>query len=293
MVKVAVAKGATILERHVGIETETIKLNKYSINPEQVDEWVRSALAAKEIGGAKDLDKPIGKKRDCGITLPCKRGVYAVRDIEKGETIRREDVFFAMPCADGQVSSGEFGQYRSVWKASKDYPREAPIFEHFQQDTIHDIRNIIHDAKGMLYEAGIELGPQFDIQLSRHYGINKFRETGAILINLVNRQYCKKLVIVLPGQRHPNHRHAVKEETFQLLWGELELNLNGQIVNMKPGDMLLIEPEVWHSFLTRSGAIFGGYSTTHIKGNSYYEDPAIKSADPMERKTVLRRFVHH
>ena len=131
VVKVAVAKGATILERHVGIETETIKLNKYSMNPEQVDEWVRSALAAKEIGGAKDLDKPIGEKRDCGITLPVKRGVYAVRDIEKGETIRREDVFFAMPCADGQVSSGEFGQYRSVWKASKDYPREAPNLRTF------------------------------------------------------------------------------------------------------------------------------------------------------------------
>ena len=84
-----------------------------------------SALAAKEIGGAKDLDKPIGESEIAEL-LARKRGVYAVRDIEKGETIRREDVFFAMPCADGQVSSGEFGQYRSVWKASKDYPREAP-----------------------------------------------------------------------------------------------------------------------------------------------------------------------
>ena len=31
----------------------------------------------------------------------------------------------------------------------------------------------------------------------------------------------------------------------------------------------------------------GDCLTTHIKGDSYYEDPAIKSADPMERKTVL------
>ena len=71
----------------------------------------------------------------------------------------------------------------------------------------------------MLYEAGITLGPQFDIELSHHYGINKFHETGAILINLVNRQYCKKLVIVLPGQRHPNHRHAIKRRPFSFSVG--------------------------------------------------------------------------
>ena len=33
--QMAIAKGAKILERHVGVETDTIKLNSYSMNPSQ------------------------------------------------------------------------------------------------------------------------------------------------------------------------------------------------------------------------------------------------------------------
>ena len=43
----AVAKGAKILERHVGLPTETIKLNSYSMNPEQADRWVSSVQNEK------------------------------------------------------------------------------------------------------------------------------------------------------------------------------------------------------------------------------------------------------
>ena len=35
-----------------------------------------------------------------------KRGVYAKRELKTGETITREDVFFAMPFNDGQLESG-------------------------------------------------------------------------------------------------------------------------------------------------------------------------------------------
>jgi len=45
----AVAKGAKILERHVGLPTETISLNAYSMNPAQADNWVKSALDALNI----------------------------------------------------------------------------------------------------------------------------------------------------------------------------------------------------------------------------------------------------
>ncbi len=45
--KIAVAKGATILERHVGLESDTVKLNKYSMNPQQVEGWIEGVLAAR------------------------------------------------------------------------------------------------------------------------------------------------------------------------------------------------------------------------------------------------------
>ena len=68
--------------------------------------------------------------------------------------------------------------------------------------------------------------------------------------------------MVLSGQKHPNHYHKVKEETFQLLWGDLQVNLDGTIINIKPGNKLLIERGAWHSFTTNNGAIFEEVSTT-------------------------------
>lgn len=285
-VKVAISKGAALLERHVGVSTQTVTLNKYSMSPEQTDAWVASALAAKEICGNNGYQKMITQDEvDALVSL--QRGVFAAHSIKKGEQIKREDVFFAMPCADGQLSSGEFGRYRATWIASKDYSAKEPILERQEIDLVSQIRAIIHDAKGMLYEAGISLGSEFEIELSHHRGLEHFRQVGALIITVVNREYCKKLVIMLPNQQHPNHYHKRKEETFQLLWGDLSITLDGQTIDMCPGDTVLIERGTWHSFRSREGAVFEEISTKHIRGDSYYEDQENVNQDPMLRKTVL------
>ncbi len=287
-VKIAVSKGATILERHVGIQTDTIKLNKYTMNPEQTDSWVSSALTAKEICGRGD-EKRVSQT-EVESLLSLKRGVYAARNIKKGSVLKNKDVFFAMPCAEGQTDSGEFSQKRATFTASRDYKHNESIKEHRQPDTISIVRSIIHDAKGMIYEAGIVLGNDFEIELSHHCGIEHFRQTGALIVNIINREYCKKLVVLLPGQKHPNHYHKVKEETFQLLWGDLYICLNEIDCQMKPGDKLLIERGAWHSFTSTKGTIFEEVSTTHVKGDSYYEDKQIHALDPMQRKTIIETW---
>jgi len=67
--------------------------------------WVKGALAARAICGSKE--KAITK--DEGESLrSLSRGVYALRDIDKGSVISRDSVFFAMPCAEGQLTSGQF-----------------------------------------------------------------------------------------------------------------------------------------------------------------------------------------
>jgi N-acetylneuraminate synthase len=285
VVKVAVSKGAAILERHVGVPTETITLNKYSMNPDQALAWVESALIAKAIvgeGQEKQISQP-----EIESLLSLKRGVFAARTIKKGDQIKREDVFFAMPCLTGQTTSGEFGQKRATIVASKDYKRNEAIYESVQPDTIGVIRNIIHDAKGMIFEANIQLGNDFEIELSHHYGMERFREFGALIVNVLNREYCKKLLVLLPNQKHPNHRHKIKEETFQLLWGDFEVVLNDTPIFMKPGDKLLVERGAWHSFTSKGGAIVEEISTTHVKGDSEYEDAIISRLDPIERKTII------
>lgn len=282
VVKVAVAMGATILERHVGIATDTIKLNAYSMNPAQVEAWVQSALTAREIVGDKQ-DKEISPAETESL-LSLERGVFALREIAAGETLRRSDVYFAMPCGDGQTTSGEFQEGMVTGQM---YAPDAPLYERRKPTTVNMVRSVIHDVKGMLYEAHIATGKEFTLELSHHVGIEHFRDIGAVIINVINREYCKKLVVVLPKQFHPNHRHTIKEETFQLLWGDLTVDMDGRKVMMHPGDQLLVERGVWHNFTSEGGAIVEEVSTTHIKGDSEYQDEAIRRKDPMERKTVL------
>ena len=108
-----------------------------------------------------------------------------------------------------------------------------------------------------------------------------------MIIDVINRQYCKKLIIQLPRQKHPYHYHKVKEETFQLLHGDLEVELEGKRIKVQPGDTVLVEPGTWHKFHTLSGAIFEEVSTTHFNEDSFYEDPRIARLARETRKTVI------
>jgi len=283
VVKAAVAKGARILERHVGVPTEKSPLNAYSMNPEQTAKWVESALLVQEICGASDGTKKIAQE-EVDSLLSLRRGTFVKDPVAAGETLSRDKVFFAMPCAEGQTSSSE---YQESMVAAAPIAKHGRVTERRQRTLANQLRSLIHQAKGMLHEAHIAIGDKFTIEMSHHYGPEQFRANGALIVNLVNREYCKKLIIMLPGQRHPNHRHMKKEETFQLLSGDLEVNLNGVMHQLKAGDLLLVERGTWHSFSTQKGCIFEEVSTTHVIGDSYYEDPKIAQLDVMQRKTVL------
>jgi N-acetylneuraminate synthase len=287
VIKIAVATGATIFERHVGVATDTIKLNNYSMNPEQADQWVHAAITAKEILG--NNQKVITNNEQASL-LSLKRGVYAKQRIKKGETITPEKVFFAMPCMEGQLNSGEFGTYRANFISSKDYQPSEAVFEASSIDNYRQIREIIHDAKGMLSEAGIVLSGNANVELSHHYGLEKFRQYGCLIVNLVNREYCKKIIVVFSEQQHPEQYHIKKEETFHVLKGELIATINGIEKILCEGDILTIERGDRHAFRSNAGCIIEEVSTTHFRNDSFYTDPVIAMQDPMSRKTVLDKF---
>lgn len=283
----AIAKGAKILERHVGLPTDKITLNAYSMNPEQADRWIKAALDAKNICEVKKESNKYISQEELDSLQSLMRGVYLKHDIKEGEKISREDVFFAMPCLPKQMTSGDFIE---GLVASRDYKVNEGLYEKKPVTDINLVRSVVHDAKGMLYEAGIALGNNFEVELSHHYGMKHFRQVGAIIINIINREYCKKLLVILPGQRHPVHAHKIKEETFQLLYGDLIINVDGQERSLKPGDIQTILRGEKHSFTSTKGAIFEEISTTHVKNDSYYEEDTIGLLDPIERKTILRRW---
>jgi sialic acid synthase SpsE/quercetin dioxygenase-like cupin family protein len=284
VIKIAIAKGAAIFERHVGLPTETITLNNYSMNPAECDAWVLEAHKAFAICGQSDKNVTESERESL---LSLKRGVFAKNKIRKGEKINMDNVFFAMPCQKGQLNSSELGRVRASYVAKKDYDINEAIFENSEVDTYYKIRQIIHEAKGLLSEVEIVLNDKAEIELSHHYGIEKFREFGILIINLVNREYCKKIIVVFPGQNHPEQYHIKKEETFHLLSGKLGLSLNGLTSELKKGDIVTVERGVKHAFWSDSGAILEEISTTHYKNDSFYTDPQINSLDPMQRKTII------
>ena len=286
VVGAAVAMGAKMLERHVGVPTDTITLNKYSMNPSEVEKWVEEIVATRELCGIAGADKRVSEPEVASLRS-LQRGVYVNKDIDAGAPLTPNDIYFAMPCQEGQTSAS---QYEAKMIASTAYKANTPIKEHREFNPIHVMRSVVHEAKGLLREARIATGWDYRIELSHHYGMENFRRFGATVVNFVNREYCKKLIILLPGQQHPSHLHTKKEETFQILHGDLELILDGETRQMKPGEMQLVKRGQAHSFSSKTGCVFEEISTTHIRGDSTYQDEEIRKLDPAERKSVIESW---
>jgi quercetin dioxygenase-like cupin family protein len=130
---------------------------------------------------------------------------------------------------------------------------------------------------------------QAKLEISHHYGIDNFYMTGATMITVINREYCKKLIITLPGQNHPEQYHKQKEETFIILHGTVELYLDNKLNLLKKGDIITIEPNVRHKFNTHTGCIIEEISSTHYINDSYYTDEAINTNK--NRKTFITHWI--
>ena len=140
-------------------------------------------------------------------------------------------------------------------------------------------------VKALLAAGNIVVPGKSDLELSHHYGMERFDEFGLTMVTVVNREYCKKLLVMLPGQTHPEQYHEKKEETFVVLYGQLDLWLDGEHQQAVAGDVITVQRGVRHRFHSAAGTVFEEISSTHVKDDSYYTDPAI--ADNPRRKTWL------
>ena len=109
------------------------------------------------------------------------------------------------------------------------------------------------------------------------------------MITVVNRDYCKKLIAMLPNQTHPEQYHMKKEETFYILYGDVQLYLNGEHHDLCVGDAVIMKPEVRHSFTTKTGCVIEEISSTHYKDDSFYSDVSIM--ENKNRKTLLNYWL--
>lgn len=288
-VAMAVAKGAHLFEKHVGIPTPDWPLNAYSANPDQARAWLDAAARAYAIAGRADARAEPGEA-ELAALRDLRRGAFARRPIAAGERVRTEDVFFAIPMQRAQVSANDWSKY-ARFHATAPIAAGAPVLEGSvrREEVRGKVREIVDRVKALLTESRGVVPGEAELEISHHYGLDRFDTVGATMVTVVNRGYCKKLIVMLPGQTHPEQHHRVKEETFHVLHGDLSLTLDGAERVLAPGAVVTIPPGARHAFASRGGAVFEEISSTHAADDSYYADPAIgPSAD---RKTVLRYWL--
>ena len=285
IIKLAIAKGATIFEKHVGVETDAYALNAYSASPDQVDDWLASAQDAFILCGEGNIRSPENIKEAANLRS-LRRGIFARRSLTHGERLSREDIYFAFPAEDGQYTANEWSKY-SQFAVTEDVLGDTAITPSNceLQDTRQRVREIVNRIKEFLKHSQVVVPGSAELDISHHYGLERFYEVGLTLITVVNREYCKKLLVLLPGQTHPAQYHKKKEETFHVLFGEIMLDLDGRRRMCGPGDVVIIEPGTRHAFSSQEGSVIEEISTTHFQDDSFYIDQKIM--ENKNRKTQL------
>ena len=289
LVKLAVAKNVKVYEKHVGLVTDKYAINAYSVTPEQLSSWLVSMSEAYEVCG-DGTQRVLNNQNELKTLQDLRRGVCAKTDLKKGDILNSDNVYFAFPPEENQLSANEFSKYIE-YKLTQDMKKGKQILKNQvnQINTRKDILDIVKQVKRLISDSKVVIPNECELEISHHYGLENFYETGICMITVVNREYCKKLIIVLPNQSHPEQYHKIKEESFNLLYGNLKLKLDEKEENVQIGDIKLVEPNTRHSFSSKDGAILEEISSTHIQDDSYYTDENITKNK--NRKTIIRFWI--
>lgn len=124
---VSYAKGARIFEKHIDINSDGKEISKYSALPQEIDEWVKAWHKAKIICGSSSMERVLPLQEESNFLDNYIRGVYFKRNLKAGQTIKKDDIYLAIPIQKGQISVRELmlGDYGFV--LNKDCKKDASM----------------------------------------------------------------------------------------------------------------------------------------------------------------------
>lgn len=282
-VAIAYAKGARVFEKHIGIDTDKYKNNQYTCSPFQIENWLNALKRSIDYSEFNPSEIDVSEQ----ITLnDLRRGVYAQNDLQSGEVLQKENVFFAIPTQKNQLLANHWSKL-TKWKTINAIRRGEPILiENLHKESVREeIENIALNAKNICELAGVILPNLVNFEISHHYGLDNFTKYGMVMTTIVNRDYCKKLLILGPGQTNPEHFHKNKEESFYCINGSIELTIEDKKLFLKPGDLALIPVGKKHTIYSPTGAVVEEISSTSLPLDSYYTDVTISKN--LNRKSNL------
>jgi mannose-6-phosphate isomerase-like protein (cupin superfamily) len=110
------------------------------------------------------------------------------------------------------------------------------------------------------------------------FGLSDFYKIGLIeywIANEMEAGYCGKYLFVFDGQTCPTHHHRQKMETFFLLKGRLSVAIGSREIELKPGDVLPVEPGQRHSFTGIGSALLLELSKPCLIDDNFFADRSI------------------
>ena len=189
-VKIALALGAVMFEKHVGVATDKYALNAYSASPGQVRRWLAAAAEASVMIGdpTKRYPAPPGEQialRDLA------RGAFVRNPVAAGQPIRHSNVFFAMPNVKGQFVAQDFSKY-AEFVACQDIPANGAVMQDQVKaaNTREAVYKIVCDVKALLKEE-----PGRDSRTSRPGDLPPLRYRSLLRIRNCHDHRCQPRIL--------------------------------------------------------------------------------------------------
>jgi D-lyxose ketol-isomerase len=260
-------------------------LNKYSSDNIKIISWLENlSKAIDRCGNIENREKFLSEEQKNLSVF--KRGVY-LKDYlskKKDQHLKIQDIDFAFPSLSGQLNANDFSKFKE-FKLKKNINASQPVFK--KDLIITDSREFIEIIRdkisNLILRSGVIVNKNCKLEISHHYGLDKFYKFGLTMITIFNSGYCKKLLFLFYNQKHPPQYHKEKQETFFILSGKVRVlivkkNRTKNII-LKTGDIMTIYPNELHSFqsISREGSIIEELSTTSKKDDSFYSDNLINS----------------
>jgi N-acetylneuraminate synthase len=126
-VQIAYAKGARTFERHIDIDTDGFKVATYSSLPHQIDTWFKAWHKVREMCGHSGAHRRAPLDRESAYLDSYIRGIYAKRDLVKGQILTEDDIYLSIPLQKGQISSRELMLGSFGHKMLADCKKDAPL----------------------------------------------------------------------------------------------------------------------------------------------------------------------
>ncbi len=284
-IKLAYALGARVFEKHIGKNTEKYSLNQYSATKQDIERWLNSFIEMKK---KLIADEGIFLKKQKESIKKLLRGSFAKKNIEQNRKIQKDDFYYAFPSNTDSIKclkNFEFLTARESIKIDAALTQNNAICEINYDGLIQDA---ILKLRIFLQKNNFSINHYNYINLSYQNGLDKFYSVGSCFIDCSKPPFIKKIIIMLPGQGHPSHKHIDCSELYSMISGDLTLMIDDKIVYLKEGQQIVLNKNEYHGFSTVNGAIFEEISYVENRTKSEYKNDEINRINRSKRVTYIK-----